>query len=101
MQERANDTEYGLAAGVFTSNLNWATTISRGLKAGTIWVTPCKHSSVRVILLHSLMQSRPFDTTVAVATRSVCVLSADTAAYPDNIIDAGRKRGRPFVSSKA
>ncbi|CAL5223994.1 g6609 [Coccomyxa viridis] len=36
--ERANDTEYGLAAGVFTSNLNWATTISRGLKAGTIWI---------------------------------------------------------------
>jgi delta 1-pyrroline-5-carboxylate dehydrogenase len=36
--ERANATEYGLAAGVFTSNLNWATTLSRGLKAGTIWV---------------------------------------------------------------
>jgi len=41
MQERANDTEYGLAAGVFTSNLNMATTISRGLKAGTIWVSCC------------------------------------------------------------
>lgn len=38
MQERANDTEYGLAAGVFTSNLNMATTISRGLRAGTVWV---------------------------------------------------------------
>lgn len=36
--ERANATEYGLAAGVFTSNLNWATTLSRGLKAGTVWV---------------------------------------------------------------
>lgn len=42
VQERANDTEYGLAAGVFTSNLNWATTISRGLKAGTIWVSSLK-----------------------------------------------------------
>ena len=39
MQERANDTEYGLAAGVFTSNLNMATTISRGLRAGTVWVS--------------------------------------------------------------
>ncbi|CAK0737882.1 Aldehyde dehydrogenase 2 member B4, mitochondrial [Coccomyxa viridis] len=36
--ERANDTEYGLAAGVFTSNLNMATTISRGLRAGTVWI---------------------------------------------------------------
>ena len=36
--ERANATEYGLAAGVFTQNLNWATTLSRGLKAGTVWV---------------------------------------------------------------
>ncbi len=38
MQERANDSEYGLAAGVFTSNLGLATTLSRGLKAGTVWV---------------------------------------------------------------
>jgi aldehyde dehydrogenase (NAD+) len=36
--ERANNTDYGLAAGVFTANLNWATTISRGLKAGTVWI---------------------------------------------------------------
>ena len=39
MQDRANDSEYGLAAGVFTSNLNLATTLSRGLKAGTVWVS--------------------------------------------------------------
>ncbi|CAL8465907.1 g5443 [Coccomyxa elongata] len=35
---RANDTEYGLAAGVFTKNINLANTISRALKAGTVWV---------------------------------------------------------------
>ncbi|KAK9807805.1 hypothetical protein WJX72_009910 [[Myrmecia] bisecta] len=36
--ERANNSNYGLAAGVFTKNLNWANTLSRGLKAGTVWV---------------------------------------------------------------
>lgn len=35
---RANNTEYGLAAGVFTQNLAMANTISRALKAGTVWV---------------------------------------------------------------
>ena len=50
MQERANDTEYGLAAGVFTSNLNMATTISRGLRAGTVWVSPTALLYVRCLL---------------------------------------------------
>ncbi|KAK1296407.1 hypothetical protein QJS10_CPB15g00500 [Acorus calamus] len=36
--QRANATRYGLAAGVFTSNLDTANTISRALKAGTIWI---------------------------------------------------------------
>ncbi|KAI7984737.1 hypothetical protein LOK49_LG14G00899 [Camellia lanceoleosa] len=36
--KRANATRYGLAAGVFTSNLDTANTISRALKAGTVWV---------------------------------------------------------------
>uniref|UniRef100_A0A5B6ZSB3 Aldehyde dehydrogenase domain-containing protein n=1 Tax=Davidia involucrata TaxID=16924 RepID=A0A5B6ZSB3_DAVIN len=36
--KRANTTRYGLAAGVFTSNLNTANTLSRALKAGTVWV---------------------------------------------------------------
>jgi len=35
---RANDTKYGLAAGVFTSNLNTANYLSRTLKAGTVWI---------------------------------------------------------------
>ena len=34
---RANAGEMGLAAGVFTSNLNTSSRVSREIKAGTIW----------------------------------------------------------------
>jgi acyl-CoA reductase-like NAD-dependent aldehyde dehydrogenase len=34
---RANATEYGLAAGIFTSNLNTSRRVSRELQAGTVW----------------------------------------------------------------
>jgi betaine-aldehyde dehydrogenase len=36
--ERANAGEMGLAAGVFTNNLNVANRVTRGIKAGTVWV---------------------------------------------------------------
>ncbi|XP_071710187.1 aldehyde dehydrogenase family 2 member B4, mitochondrial-like [Rutidosis leptorrhynchoides] len=36
--KRANATRYGLAAGVFTQNIDTANTLTRGLKAGTVWV---------------------------------------------------------------
>ncbi|AEE78355.1 aldehyde dehydrogenase (NAD+)-like protein [Arabidopsis thaliana] len=36
--KRANETKYGLAAGVFTKNLDTANRVSRALKAGTVWV---------------------------------------------------------------
>lgn len=36
--KRANNTRYGLAAGVFTSNIDTANTLTRALKAGTVWV---------------------------------------------------------------
>ena len=36
--KRANDTRYGLAAGVFTKSLDTANRVSRALKAGTVWV---------------------------------------------------------------
>ncbi|XP_071709750.1 benzaldehyde dehydrogenase, mitochondrial-like [Rutidosis leptorrhynchoides] len=36
--KRANATRYGLAAGVFTQNIDTANTLSRGLRAGTVWV---------------------------------------------------------------
>ena len=35
---RANATEYGLAAGVWTRDLSRAHRLSRGLEAGTVWV---------------------------------------------------------------
>ncbi|XP_073001151.1 aldehyde dehydrogenase family 2 member B7, mitochondrial [Typha latifolia] len=36
--QRANATRYGLAAGVFTNNLDTANTLTRALRAGTIWI---------------------------------------------------------------
>eukprot|EP01084_Bolivina_argentea_P051267 94311_1 len=36
--KRANNTHYGLAAGVFSSNLNTVNYATRALKAGTVWV---------------------------------------------------------------
>ncbi|XP_024544108.1 aldehyde dehydrogenase family 2 member B7, mitochondrial [Selaginella moellendorffii] len=36
--ERANNTPYGLAAGVFTQSLDTANFLSRALKVGTVWV---------------------------------------------------------------
>ncbi|XP_076816852.1 aldehyde dehydrogenase, mitochondrial-like [Clavelina lepadiformis] len=36
--ERANNTIYGLAAAVFTTNINKAITMSNHIRAGTIWV---------------------------------------------------------------
>lgn len=35
---RANNTRYGLAAGIFTSNIDTANTLTRALKVGTVWV---------------------------------------------------------------
>ncbi|KAL6969474.1 aldehyde dehydrogenase (NAD(+)) [Sarracenia purpurea var. burkii] len=35
---RANASRYGLAAGVFTQNLNTANTLMRALRAGTVWI---------------------------------------------------------------
>jgi acyl-CoA reductase-like NAD-dependent aldehyde dehydrogenase len=36
--ERANDTAYGLAAGVFTTDINKALTLANSIRAGTVWV---------------------------------------------------------------
>ncbi|PIA62100.1 hypothetical protein AQUCO_00200240v1 [Aquilegia coerulea] len=36
--KRANNSHYGLAAGVFTRSIDTANTLSRALKAGTVWV---------------------------------------------------------------
>nr|WP_295974236.1 aldehyde dehydrogenase family protein [uncultured Bacillus sp.] len=39
--ERANNTDYGLAAGVWTENLKSAHYLAQRLKAGTVWVNCC------------------------------------------------------------
>ncbi|PHU23858.1 Aldehyde dehydrogenase, mitochondrial [Capsicum chinense] len=36
--KRANNTRYGLAAGVFTKNIDKANTLTRALRAGTVWI---------------------------------------------------------------
>lgn len=36
--ERANNTRYGLAAGIVTKNIDTANTVSRAIKAGIIWI---------------------------------------------------------------
>ncbi|KAL8491677.1 hypothetical protein ACS0TY_023320 [Phlomoides rotata] len=36
--KRANNTKYGLAAGIMTNDLNIANTVSRSIKAGAIWI---------------------------------------------------------------
>ncbi|XP_047312300.1 benzaldehyde dehydrogenase, mitochondrial-like isoform X2 [Impatiens glandulifera] len=36
--KRANNTQYGLAAGVFTKDVNTANRLSRALRVGTVWV---------------------------------------------------------------
>lgn len=35
---RANDNEYGLASGVFGTNIDTINTLTRAIKAGTVWV---------------------------------------------------------------
>lgn len=36
--QRANSTRYGLASGVFTSNIDTANMLTRGLRTGTVWL---------------------------------------------------------------
>ena len=44
--ERANKTSYGLAAAVFTKDINKALTIANSLQAGTVWFVIPLPSSV-------------------------------------------------------
>lgn len=36
--QQANDTNYGLAAAIFTKDLNTAITVANSLEAGTVWL---------------------------------------------------------------
>lgn len=52
---RANDTDYGLAAGAMTTNLMRAHRLSKCLEAGTIWVNNWNLSPVEVSNMHGPM----------------------------------------------
>lgn len=41
--EKANDTSYGLAAAVFTKNIDTALKVANSLEAGTVWVNTYNH----------------------------------------------------------
>jgi len=43
---RANDTEYGLASGVFTKDINKAMTVADRIKAGTVFVNTYNKTDV-------------------------------------------------------
>lgn len=47
--ERANNTNYGLGAAVFTKDLNRAIRVSSALQAGTVWVSSDDSSIPKVI----------------------------------------------------
>ena len=46
--ERANDSDYGLAASVFTSDLDKALMMSQALQAGTVWMNCFNISDAQV-----------------------------------------------------
>jgi len=45
--EKANDTHYGLAAAVFTKDLDTAIAVSNALEAGTVWVNCYNHFAMQ------------------------------------------------------
>ncbi len=45
--EIGNSTKYGLAAGIWTTNLNRAMRVSRGVRAGTVWVNTYRAVAVQ------------------------------------------------------
>ena len=49
--ERANNTAYGLAAAVFTKDIDKATTISHSLQAGTVWYGTTTNFGINYSLL--------------------------------------------------
>ncbi len=38
--ERANNSDYGLACGIFSKNIDTVNSLARALKAGTVWYGP-------------------------------------------------------------
>ncbi|XP_074604211.1 aldehyde dehydrogenase 1A1-like isoform X2 [Brevipalpus obovatus] len=46
--ERSNDTDYGLAAGIFTKNMDNANMYIQGVRAGTVWVNTFLDGSAQI-----------------------------------------------------
>uniref|UniRef100_A0A8C5CM65 Aldehyde dehydrogenase 1 family, member A2 n=1 Tax=Gadus morhua TaxID=8049 RepID=A0A8C5CM65_GADMO len=61
--ERANDTDYGLAAAVFTNDINKAMAISTAVQAGTVWINCYNALSTQLVCdhqpLNDTMRSSP------------------------------------------
>lgn len=53
---RANDSKYGLAAAVFTKDIDKANYVSSGLRAGTVWLVTTKGSEVKVVELFIVVE---------------------------------------------
>lgn len=54
MIERANQTSYGLAAGILTKNIDTALTFARAVEAGSVWINCYDATSVQTPV--SMMQ---------------------------------------------
>jgi aldehyde dehydrogenase (NAD+) len=52
--EQANDTSYGLAASVFTKDIDRAIRVAHALEAGTAWVRCFIHLSCTFMINHAL-----------------------------------------------
>ena len=85
---RANDTMYGLAAGVWTRNLDTANTIGRALKAGTIWTNtwcvfaPCSSMLLTVCASGHMMPAAHHLTLWNVVALQVAQLLARCSTTP-------------------
>lgn len=58
MIERANQTSYGLAAGILTKNIDTALTFARAVEAGSVWINCYDATSVQTPV--SMMQMNAF-----------------------------------------
>lgn len=57
--ERANNTIYGLAASVFTKDIDKMNTIVSGVRAGTVWWVSFWYASVSLLIMNFVMTLYP------------------------------------------
>lgn len=56
---RANDNPYGLAAGVFSRDINTINTLTRGIRSGTVWVSAWRRHAHGTAAAHPQLPARP------------------------------------------